>query len=123
MKAFGNNSRSCGENLYCASTNTGCRSHERGSGKSRNSLVGHVIHVDDASHRERCQDDTIVHRPAPMNPSHVLFGEKTMKACRMNCRPNIIPQTYAMMSFVTTSMIGRANQNSPLKTLCMMYLS
>lgn len=51
----------------------------------------------------------IVQIHPPMNPSTVFLGDRRMSGVR----PQIIPQTYAKMSFVMTRHTGRKNQINP----------
>jgi len=49
----------------------------------------------------------------PMNPSHVLFGDNSISLVL----PNILPKTYANMSFVMTSIAGKINHTNPVYKL------
>merc|ERR1719231_1827050 len=59
-----------------------------------------------------------VENAAPMNPSHVLFGESLKNGALMSLRPSVTPHTYAQQSFAMTRKHGKKNQKRPKKMLC-----
>jgi hypothetical protein len=52
---------------------------------------------------------------APINPSHVFFGDKDRKGTFFNFLPKVIPHMYAKTSFAATAVIGKKNQKIPCK--------
>lgn len=80
------------------------------------SSAGHVNHEKCDSNNGKKKEKISVRTAAPMNPSHVLFGESEMKGALINFRPIVMPQKYAETSFITTVAIGKKNQNSPFST-------
>lgn len=122
-KARGNNSKICDGTRIKASWKIGSTSQWMVLGIMRNWFIGHVIHWYWAINFDRYQEAIMVPIHPPIKPSQVLFGLRRTNSLRINFLPQVTPLNQAKESLQTTRNIGRANQNRPLKTLCMIYLS